>query len=197
MRSLQSLPDPDSAAITVRQSVVITGVGRDRVGIVAELTGLLFQTGCNLMDSSMTLLRGEFALILMAELPENVDVSQLEAKLAIIKSRLGLHLHVRELTAAELETQEAEDGLHIISVYGADRPGIVSGVTNKLAALSVNITDVQTQSTGSPDKPVFVMILEAVAPPSVTTERLQEELQTCRQDLSVDITVQALEVAEL
>lgn len=182
----------------MRQSVVITGVGRDRVGIVAELTDLLFQSGCNLMDSSMTLLRGEFALILMAELPDGMSGAQIEEKLTAIEARLGLRLHVRELTSEELQVHdEAGEGLHIISVYGADRPGIVAGVTRKLAELGVNITDVQTQSTGSAGKPVFVMILEAVAPQAIGTAQLQQELLQCRQDLGVDITVQALEVAEL
>lgn len=149
------------------------------------------------MDSSMTLLRGEFALILMAQLPANLSTGDLEKQLAQIESRLGLRLHVRELAAEELAYAESSDGLHIISVYGADRPGIVAGVTRKLADLAVNITDVQTQSTGEADKPIFVMILEAVAPPSLTTEQLREQLQACRNDLSVDITVQALEIAEL
>ncbi|MBX9691827.1 MAG: hypothetical protein K2Z81_05540, partial [Cyanobacteria bacterium] len=43
-------------------NIVLTGVGRDRVGIVAELSQVLFEFGCNLLDSSMTLLRGEFAV---------------------------------------------------------------------------------------------------------------------------------------
>ena len=43
------------------RAVVLTGVGRDRVGIVAELARVLYELGCNLLDSSMTLLRGEFA----------------------------------------------------------------------------------------------------------------------------------------
>lgn len=146
----------------------------------------------------MTLLRGEFALILMAELPDGMNAEQIEQKLSAIESRLGLRLHVRELAAEELQVQEeAGEGLHLISVYGADRPGIVAGVTRKLAKLGVNITDVQTQSTGSTDKPVFVMILEAVAPQAISTAQLQQELLQCRQDLGVDITVQALEVAEL
>lgn len=145
----------------------------------------------------MTLLRGEFALILMAQLPEGLETAALEAQLAQIESRLGLRLHVRQLSAAELEHGETTEGLHIISVYGADKPGIVAGVTRKLAEMQVNITDVQTQSTGEADNPVFVMILEAVAPAGLSTEQLRQQLKDCRQDLNVDITVQALEVAEL
>jgi glycine cleavage system transcriptional repressor len=181
----------------VRRNVVITGVGRDRIGIVAELTDLLFSSGCNLMDSSMTLLRGEFALILMAQLPEGLPTEDLQEQLSQIESRMGLRLHVRELDEEELQHQDTSEGLHIISVYGADKPGIVAGVTRKLSELAVNITDVQTRSTGAAGKPVFVMILEAVAPASLSTEQLQQHLKECRSNLNVDITVQALEVAEL
>lgn len=149
------------------------------------------------MDSSMTLLRGEFALILMASLPDNVSVSDLEKQLAHIESKLGLRLHVRELSEQELQPSSEPQGLFIISVYGADKPGIVSGVSLKLAELGYNITDVQTHSTGTADKPVFVMILEVVASASATAQWLREQLLTFTKHLNVDITVQSLEVAEL
>ncbi len=83
------------------KTVILTGVGRDRVGIVAELTHLLFELGCNLLDSSMTLLRGEFAIIVMAELPNSVETRGLEMELARIEKQLGMKIHVRELSHAE------------------------------------------------------------------------------------------------
>ena len=178
------------------KTVVLTGVGRDRVGIVAELTQVLFELGCNLLDSSMTLLRGEFALILMVELPESATLSELERGLLQVERQLGMRIHVRELSDDELREPEFEENSFILSVYGADRPGIVSGVTRALADRSINITDVQTKSTGRESK-IFVMILEVTAPRGVSSADVQRELKEIGAQLSVDISVQALDVVEL
>jgi glycine cleavage system transcriptional repressor len=39
--------------------------GRDRPGIVAAVTRVLADAGCNLEDTSMTILRGHFAMMLV------------------------------------------------------------------------------------------------------------------------------------
>ena len=49
---------------------------------------------------------------------------------------------------------------HILSVYGADRPGIVAAATAALAGLGVNITDLSTRLAGSADSPIYAMLVE-------------------------------------
>ena len=49
---------------------------------------------------------------------------------------------------------------HLLTVYGADKPGIVHQVTSRLAALGVNITDMDTRVAGMENAPVYVMLLE-------------------------------------
>jgi len=181
----------------VSKAVVLTGVGRDRVGIVAELTQALFDLGCNLLDSSMTLLRGEFALILMAELPENVSIEKLEAGIGAIEKQLGMRVHVRQVDADELEEPAESNNAFIVSVYGADKPGIVAKITRALADANINITDVQTKSTGSVHNKIFVMILEVGAPAKVSIGAVERTLQNIGKQLDVDIAVQALDVVEL
>jgi glycine cleavage system transcriptional repressor len=179
------------------KTVVLTGVGRDRVGIVAELTELLFELGCNLLDSSMTLLRGEFAIIVMAEVPADVSTSQLENQLERIEKHLGMKIHVRELSATELEDIPLmSENQFIVSVYGADKPGIVTRVTRALADNGINITDVQTKSAGGAKK-IFVMILEVSAPSPVSFGKLESMMIETAKTIGVDISVQSLDVVEL
>lgn len=178
------------------KTVVLTGVGRDRVGIVAELARLLFESGCNLLDSSMTLLRGEFAIIVMLEIPSELSIAQLEQKLREVETQLGMNIHVRELSASELQETDVGENQFIVSVYGADKPGIVAKVTRALAERSINITDVQTKSTGGTSK-LFVMILEVSAPASLRGEAFELEMRELGTQVGVDISVQALEVLEL
>lgn len=178
------------------KSVVLTGVGRDRVGIVAELTQVLYELGCNLLDSSMTLLRGEFAIILMSELPANVSVAKLQEYMDRLEKQLGMKVHVREISEEELNEAAPEDNAFIVSVYGADQPGIVARVTKALAEDGMNITDVQTKSTGKGGDRVFVMVLEVVAPAGTALDAVQKPLNNLSRQLKVDIAVQPLDVVE-
>jgi glycine cleavage system transcriptional repressor len=172
------------------------------VGIVAELTDALFGMGCNLLDSSMTLLRGEFAIILMLSLPTDMTINELAKRVTDLEKRLGFTLHLRELSEAELvQAEEEESNGYIISVYGADKPGIVSGVTRKLAEMGVNITDVETKRTspGASGKgePIFIMVLEVTAPGSVKTDHLTRDMKATAAELGVDVSVQEWDVLEL
>lgn len=178
-------------------TVVITGSGKDRVGIVAELTSFLFDSGCNLLDSSMTLLRNEFALILMATLPEQMSVSELSNKLTELKEKLQLNLSVRELQCDELA--ESDDSLFqfMISVYGADRPGIVSGITRSLQKLGLNITDVQTKKVSRADQELFVMMLEVGTKADCSAGTIRDALQRENLGLELDLSVRAIEIMEL
>lgn len=178
-------------------TVVLTAIGRDKVGIVAAVSELLYKLGCNLLDSSMTLLRGEFAIILMVELPEERSVQELEDELPAMARELDLTLNVRELSADELKEHTASGVPHMISVYGADRPGIVASITRKLADLGVNITDVETKSTGDGRKQVFVMLLEVMVPEVLPTPELESALKGVSDALAVDVSVQQLEIYEL
>ncbi len=179
------------------RSVVLTAVGRDRVGIVAELTEMLFTEGCNLLDSSMTLLRGQFAIILMVTLPEGYSTEDMSKKLDEAHTRLGLTINIRDLSPEELKDVPNEDPHFMISVYGADRPGIVAGITKVLRDLKLNITDVQTKSTGSASQPVFVMLLEVTGPDNSDFAAIETKLKAISTQLKVDVTVQALEAIEL
>jgi glycine cleavage system transcriptional repressor len=184
----------------LQRTVVITGAGRDQVGIVAQLTGVLYKLGCNLLDSSMTLLRGEFAIILMTTLGEQVTLEQLRVELEAVQDALNFHLQIRELSEDQLKmTAGMDDKVCIISVYGADKPGIVSGITNKLAELGANITDVETTRTSQDPgaSSVFIMILEAGLPEGVQTDFVRTELKKSAIELGVDVTVQELEVVDL
>ena len=61
--------------------IAITAIGRDRPGIVAGFTEVLLSLGCNLADCSMSLLRDQFAMILLVEAPDGVSAGRLDAAL--------------------------------------------------------------------------------------------------------------------
>ncbi len=161
--------------------------GRDRPGIVAAISRVLADSGCNLEDTSMTILRGHFAMMLVVDAPVGVGVAELEAGLAEPASTLDLVVAVRaiaELAPGAMAGADATSGW-TVSVYGADRPGIVHGVTALLAEESVNVVDLDTRVIGEADRPVYAMILEVVVPPACDPSDLGARLKQLADDLGL------------
>jgi len=167
----------------------VSVVGKDRPGIVAGISGVLFRLGCNLADSSCTMLAGEFAMILIVSHPRPFSKSRLFDDLKPVCDDMGMSLAVRTLHTDEVARQESDGELCIISVYGADQPGIVYRVTRELAGRGINIMDLNTKLIGTAKEPVYVMMLEVALPESVTAEAVEEMLADLKNELSVEIGV--------
>jgi len=170
----------------VSQVIVITAVGRDRPGIIAALAEAMYDLGGNLDDASMTRLHGAFAAMLSARLPANRTPEDARAALAPVGERLALSLTVQSV--ADLPPAETPPD-HLLSVYGADKPGIVHRVASRLAARGVNITDMDTRVAGAEDAPIYVMLLEVAAGEA----DLAGDLAALRGELGVDIALHPLE----
>jgi glycine cleavage system transcriptional repressor len=133
---------------------MLTVVGTDRPGIVAKLTAALFRGGCNLGEASMARLGGNFSIMLMVE---GADVTALEQLVRPVTDALGLRLHLDPIHA-ELH-QHVEPNVQV-TVYGADRPGIVAQATAALAAAEFNILDLNTDVAGSAERPIYIMLID-------------------------------------
>lgn len=162
----------------------LSAVGADRPGIVAAVTGALVDSGCNLEDSSMTILRGQFAIMLVVAGPEGLDAATLERALAGTAAELDLVVHVRPVD--EVVAAPAGGEPWSVAVYGADRPGIVHRFTSLLAAEEVNVVDLTTRVIGEPARPVYAMILEVALPPEVDGSRLSSQLAALARELGVE-----------
>jgi glycine cleavage system transcriptional repressor len=176
----------------------VSVVGKDRPGIVAEVSRILFEQGCNIEDSTCTILSGQFAMILVVFHPRMTGVAELNQAFEEVRSGMGLMVTLHTLKDEEVVHEKAFTGHpHIISVYGADRPGIVYMVARELARRKVNITDLNTQVVGSKDRPVYVMVLEVDIPEETDMKELDKEFDRIKKELSVSITVRPIETMEL
>ena len=108
----------------------VTVLGHDRPGIIAETTGQLAGLGLNLEDSTMTLLRGHFAMMLVCS--GDVEAADIESALAPLTADGTLTVTVREVP--EESAPAAAGTSWVLTVHGGDRPGIVSGVVAEVAA---------------------------------------------------------------
>ena len=161
----------------------LTAVGGDRPGIVAGVTGRLVDLGCNLEDTSMTILRGRFAMVMVLAGPDDLEADAIDAALGPVAADLDLAVWVHEIAERVPEAVAGESWA--VSVHGADRAGIVHRITAALAEAGANVCDLSTRVIGSPDRPVYAMVLEVVLPSGVDGDGLAHRLGALADELGV------------
>ena len=167
----------------------ITVLGHDRPGIIAETTGRLAGLGLNLEDSTMTLLRGHFAMMLVCEGdPPDADI---EAALAPLGEDGTLTVTVREVPAEP--AYEASGTPWVLTVHGGDRPGIVSSVVGEVAGVGGNITDLTTRLAGE----LYLLVAEIDLPAGTDVEALRAAVDRAASDLGVGATLREAEADDL
>jgi glycine cleavage system transcriptional repressor len=169
-------------------SLAITVVGHDRPGIIAQAAEVLSQCGMNLEDSSMTLLRGHFAMTLICA--GEANAAQIEAALQPLVNG-SLDVTVREVPQ---EPQFPPLGsTYLVTVHGADRLGIVARLASVIAEAGGNITDLTTRLSGT----LYVLLAEVDLPGSTDVEALQARLADVSQELAVETSMRLIENDQL
>lgn len=176
----------------------VSVMGKDRPGIVAEVSRILYELGCNIEDSTCTILSGQFAMILVVFHEKPMTTAEMNPSFDDVRKKMGLQVTIHPLKADEVVHDKSFTGRpHIISVYGADRPGIVYSVARELARRKVNITDLNTQVVGSKERPVYVMVLEVDLPEGIDMKELDAVFDGIKKELGVSISVRPIETLEL
>jgi glycine cleavage system transcriptional repressor len=167
----------------------VTAIGQDRPGIVAAISRALFDLDGNIEDSQMSILRGHFAVMLIVQVPPTVGEETLAERLGGVRDQLGLEAitfnPVGELSAA------APNPSHVLTVYGADHPGIVAAVSSALADLGVNITDLETRLTGGGQAPLYTMLMELALGEASATE-VEARLARVGEESRVEVSLREL-----
>ncbi len=122
---------------TLRKGFILSAVGRDRPGVVADLAQLVFDCDANLEDSRMALLGNEFASILLC----SGTSEDLGERLATGARRLEwenrLTILLRPLEGEPRPPVPAPGyRLFEIRAQGEDRAGIVARICRTLADLN-------------------------------------------------------------
>jgi glycine cleavage system transcriptional repressor len=174
----------------------LTIIGRDRPGIVSQVTEILFRQGFNIADSSCSILGGQFAMILIIAHPVHENKEAFVEVFAPLEES-GLSVFLRTLKPGGETRPHLEGEICMISVYGSDKPGIVYRVARELGERQINITDLNTKLIGTEARPVYVLMIEAVLPDNLDTATLGAIMTELKQELQVDITVRNITPVEL
>ena len=162
-------------------------------GIVAAVSKVLLEHDGNVEDSQMTNLRGHFTMMLIVSTPPGTDPGALQEALEDVRDRLGLEaISLNEVTEISPDAEPVPS--HMVSVYGADHPGIVHAISHALAQRGISITDLTTRLAGEDTgEPLYAMMLEIALPEGADASNLEQALTTVASGQSVDVSIRPLE----
>lgn len=175
--------------------IALTFIGKDRPGIIARVSRALSESGCNIEDTTMTILEGEFTMILIASVPGSRAEGRLKRAFEQCKRQWGLHHFWKTLPEGLVRGEKHPPGsqTYVLSVMGKDRTGIVYETSRILAQSGLNITDLNSKILGEGKKSVFAMVLEVDAPKGFNFKRLEPAWKRLRARLKVDVNIKPLE----
>jgi glycine cleavage system transcriptional repressor len=156
-------------------------LGENRPGIVAAVTGRLFEAGCNLGEASMMRLGGNFGVIMLVESQQGAGA--LSDLLAPVAEQMGLTIHIDKVKGAGHSSVVPDV---CVTVHGADRAGIVAQVTAAAAEAGLDIVDLTSEVAGSDQAPIYILHIEGTAAQGVDAiEAALEPLRT--EGIRVDV----------
>lgn len=167
----------------------VTVLGHDRPGIIAETTAGLAELGLNIEDSTMTLLRGHFAMMLLCR--GAVDAPAIEGALASLAAGGDLDVSVRPV--ADEVAPGAGGTSWVLTVHGGDRPGIVSEVVGQVASVGGNITDLTTRLAGE----LYLLVAELDLPVGADVTAVEGAIRAAAERVGVKATLRPVEADEL
>lgn len=171
-------------------------LGRDCPGVVAAISRLFGDTGCNIEAMSQTMLCGEFAAIFVASAPEGVNENNLREFFEKGLASAGVDLSVLVRPAVGAQWGE---GLNcepfVVTVDGPDGPGLIGAMSRIFAMHGVNIENLNAiLDEAGPGQALFVF--EVMVPDSVDIGRLRRELALEAQKLNLRVSVQHRDIFE-
>ncbi len=170
--------------------LALSALGRDRPGIVAAVTGALLRHEVNIEDAQMTILRGHFTMMLVVSGPDALDIDELRDDLDDVAREVGLSA-VSVAEVAEVAGVHSEP-THIVTLYGADHPGIVHAAAQAVADGDANITDLNARLSEEGEAALYVLMMEVAAPPD-RVAALAEALEAVGRAEGVEVSLRELE----
>ncbi|MHA1597879.1 MAG: glycine cleavage system protein R [Alphaproteobacteria bacterium] len=110
----------------------------DRVGLVSEVTGHLFDLGISLGDTTFSVLGGASKFTTVCRLTDGMPLQEVENSLSAIESFRDAEISVSEF---ELPTDHDENAqiTHRIVLKGDDQPGLIARMSEVFIEFKANI----------------------------------------------------------
>ena len=168
----------------MNELIVISALGSDRPGIVQSLAAAVLDRDGNILDSRMTVLGGEFAVLMLVS-GTAATIEQLEQARPQLEAELDLTLIMRRTRARE----QAGAGMpYAADVVAMDHPGIVHDIANFFSGRGINIDELNTGTYSAPHTgtPMFSLHLTLSVPAQESVAKLRDAFLDFCEERNLD-----------
>ena len=172
----------------MNSTLVLTALGADQPGLIAKLSHAINDNDCNIEDSRMSVLGGEFAILM--------QISGSWDKLAKLETTLH---KLQELTSLSIVTKRTEGRKtaqgkipYSIEVVSIDHPGIVYQLADFFSTRAINVYDMTTssQAAAHTGTPIFTLNMTVEIPAATHISSLREEFIDFCELLNLDAVME-------
>ena len=144
-------------------TALISILCEDRAGLIADVTGRLYDLGINLGDTTFAVLGGGAKLTLVAKLPSDVTIADVEEELRSMPVLRGADLEVAPFAFRETHDQSAHI-THRIEITGDDSPGLIARLSEALRPMGANIVELNSESVAGAGGARFLLRMAIYVP---------------------------------
>lgn len=169
---------------TMKTQLVISALGEDRPGIVDELSNIIYTHALNVEDSRMSVLGGEFAILLLVS-GEQSSIDAIQSQLDDIEQSLQMRLLLKPTS----ETNANQNTIpYAVEVSALDNPGIVRNIASFFSNRNINIVNAQTERYAAPHTgtPMFALHMTVGIPTDINIAQLREAFMETCDELNLD-----------
>lgn len=168
--------------------LVISAIGEDQTGLVDRLSEWVLDNDCNIEDSRMVVLGGEFAILLLVSGNWN-NIAKLEDQLSGLQDKLGMQIATKH---TESKPRQGSFLPYAVDVIALDHPGIVHNLASFFSHRQINIQDLSTATYAAPHTgtPMFSVRMLLDVPADMHIATLREEFQTFCDQLNLDAGIE-------
>lgn len=142
-------------------TVLISIFCPDQKGLVAGITGYLFDLGANLGDTNFAVLGGGAEFTTVCEIPISLSSDELQRELGALDDLDGAEITIQPFA---LDTVHGPSGqiTHRITIRGGDQPGLIARLSETFIQYQSNIVRLSAEVMQSGD---YVLRLSVNIPP--------------------------------
>jgi len=174
----------------MKQLIAISALGSDRTGLVYDVTRVVVDCGGNVLESRMTALGNEFAMLMLVSGNWHT-LAKLEAELAKLAETAGLTITMRRTEPRPPRTDMVS---YTVDVVCLDQPGVLHALSGFFSSRGIDIGDITTRTynaahTGAPMFSVYMIVL---VPTRVHIAALREEFMDLCDHMNLDAILEPL-----
>ena len=146
------------------RTALISIICEDRIGLIAEVTGRLFDLGINLGDTTFAVLGGAAEFTAVIELPDHLSLGSIESELSALPALKGAKINVAPFSYRAQHGDTAHI-THRIEIEGEDSPGLVARLSEVFVGFGANIVRLNSERMCGCSGTRYVTLIAAWIPP--------------------------------